>query len=65
MLSYTSTSPYLSMAWCLVKHRDNFYCTIVKDKSLVARFIGFASFIVTGGSLKGRTVKAVHCEAGG
>jgi len=23
VLSYTSTTPYIFMAWCLVKHRDN------------------------------------------
>jgi len=26
--SYTSTSPYVFMAWCLVKHRGNFAFTI-------------------------------------
>jgi hypothetical protein len=24
MCSYTSASPYAFMAWCLIKHRDNF-----------------------------------------
>jgi hypothetical protein len=26
--SYTSTLPYVFMAWCLVKHRDNFTFTL-------------------------------------
>jgi hypothetical protein len=26
--SYTSTPEYVSMAWCLVKHRDNFTFTL-------------------------------------
>jgi hypothetical protein len=26
--SYTSTPPYVFMAWCLVKHRDNFTFTL-------------------------------------
>jgi hypothetical protein len=27
--SYTSTHPYIFMAWCLVKHRDNFTYTFI------------------------------------
>jgi hypothetical protein len=35
--SYTSTPPYVFMAWCLVKYRDNFtlYFTISVDDSCV------------------------------
>jgi len=32
--SYTSNSPYIFMAWCLIKHRDNFtemYKVIMKS----------------------------------
>jgi hypothetical protein len=28
---YTSTPPYVFMAWCLVKHRDNFIFTLISD----------------------------------
>jgi hypothetical protein len=28
---YTSTPPYVFMAWCLVKQRDNFTFTILKE----------------------------------
>jgi hypothetical protein len=28
--SYTFTPPYIIMAWCLVKHRDNFAITVEK-----------------------------------
>jgi hypothetical protein len=29
--SYTSTLPYVFIAWCLVKHRDNFTFTFTYD----------------------------------
>jgi hypothetical protein len=28
--SYNSSSPYVFMAWCLVKHRDNFTFTFIE-----------------------------------
>jgi hypothetical protein len=39
--SCTSTPPYVFMAWCLVKHRDNFtffylYCTMKLFTQLVS-----------------------------
>jgi len=27
--SYAFTAPYVSMAWCLVKHKDNFTFTLI------------------------------------
>jgi len=32
--SYTSTIPYISMVWCLVKYRDNFTSSITQHKAL-------------------------------
>jgi hypothetical protein len=32
---YTSTPPYYFMAWCLVKHMDNFMFTLPKDATSV------------------------------
>jgi hypothetical protein len=32
--NYTSTPHYVFMAWCLVKHRDNFTFTLHQNKNL-------------------------------
>jgi hypothetical protein len=37
--SYTSTPQYVFMAWCSVKHRDNFTFTFKWPVSLLGRFI--------------------------
>jgi hypothetical protein len=37
MWSYTSTSQYVFMAWCLIKHRDNFM-SVVCELSAVNRY---------------------------
>jgi hypothetical protein len=29
--SYTSTPQYVFMAWCLVKHRDNYYYLVLRS----------------------------------
>jgi hypothetical protein len=37
--SYTSTPQYVFMAWCLVKHRDNFTFTLHTDYCFYIRSI--------------------------
>jgi hypothetical protein len=36
--SYTSTPPYVFMAWCFVKHRDNFTFTLSINMFSIATF---------------------------
>jgi hypothetical protein len=42
--SYTSTPQYIFMAWCLVKHRDNFTFTFTFRLGHVRTFIIFIGF---------------------
>jgi hypothetical protein len=37
--SYTLTSQYVLMAWCLVKHSDKFTFTFLKSKHLPDHFV--------------------------
>jgi hypothetical protein len=43
--SYTSTSPYVFMAWCLIKHGGNFTFIVVVVKVLL-RKDGFSSIFL-------------------
>jgi hypothetical protein len=36
--SYTSTPQYIFMAWCLVKHRDNFTFTFTHTRDYHKRY---------------------------
>jgi hypothetical protein len=38
-LRYTSTPPYVFMAWCLVKHRDNFTFTFIGEEMFLLLYI--------------------------
>jgi hypothetical protein len=48
--SYTSSPPYVSIVWCLVKHRDNFYNSYVDTIGfwrwcITHRDTGFSDFV--------------------
>jgi hypothetical protein len=39
--SYTSTPQYVFMAWCLVKHKDNFTFTLIQLSLLISHKFSF------------------------